>query len=101
MPDMEKVIKGLEEAETMLTKAIDRDGEMSVIEAFYCYNRVTNALALLKEQDAIEPKTLEHKDGWIEYYCGNCKTYLFQDNAEIRSIIERPKYCSMCGHAVK
>lgn len=62
---------------------------------------ITDAIALLKGQEAVEPKTLEHKDGWIEYYCGNCKTYLFQNNAEIRSIIERPKYCSMCGQAVK
>lgn len=56
MPDREKVIKGLEETEIMLTQAVDRGGEMAVMGAFKCLNCVTDALALLKEQ---EPKTVK------------------------------------------
>lgn len=52
MIDREKVIKGLEETEGMLTRAVDRGGEMAVMGAFKCLNCVTDALALLKEQEA-------------------------------------------------
>ena len=55
--DREKVIKGLEETEIMLKQAVDRGGEMAVMGAFKCLNNVTDALALLKEQEAVEPKT--------------------------------------------
>ena len=53
MADREKVIKGLECAETMLRQAVDRGGEMSVMVAFRCMNRVSAALALLKVQEQI------------------------------------------------
>ena len=49
MSDKENVIKGLEETEIMLTQAIDRGGEMAVIGACKCLNRVSDAIALLKE----------------------------------------------------
>ena len=51
--DREKVIKGLEETEIMLKQAVDRGGEMAVMGAFKCLNNVTDALALLKEQEAV------------------------------------------------
>lgn len=50
MVDREKVIKGLENTEIMLKQAVDRGGEMAVMGAFKCYNHVSDALALLKEQ---------------------------------------------------
>lgn len=56
MIDREKVIKGLEEAETRLTQAVDRGGQMSVMGAFKCLNRVTDAIALLKEQEEREER---------------------------------------------
>lgn len=49
--DREKVIKGLEEAETMLTQAVNRGGEMAVMGAFKCLNHVSDALAILQEQE--------------------------------------------------
>lgn len=48
MTDKEKIIKGLEETEIILTQAVDRGGEMSVIWAFHCLNHVTDAITLLK-----------------------------------------------------
>lgn len=53
MIDRENVIKGLEDAQVMLTEAVDRGGEMAVMSAFNCLNNVTRAIALLKEQDEL------------------------------------------------
>lgn len=60
--DREKVIKGLEETEIMLKQAVDRGGEMSVMGAFKCYNHVSDALALLKEQKIVRCKDCKN---WV------------------------------------
>ena len=93
MPDREKVIKGLEEAETMLIQAVDRGGEMAVMGAFKCLNRVTDALALLKEQEAVKPKskTRHGSTTMVQHWCGNCMVMLHG----------KPKYCPNCGRKVK
>lgn len=62
MTDREKVVQGLEETGIMLTQAVDRGGEMAVMGAFKCLNRVTDALALLKELPEI-------------VHCKNCKWF--------------------------
>lgn len=65
MTDREKVIKGLENTEIMLKQAVDRGGEMAVMGAFKCYNHVSDALALLKEQPLrCESCSYHRKDGW-------------------------------------
>lgn len=51
MADREKVIEGLEEAEILLTNALDRSGTMTLRGAFKCLNNVTDALAMFKEQE--------------------------------------------------
>lgn len=61
MIDREKVIKGLENTEIMLKQAVDRGGEMAVMGAFKCYNHVSDAIALLKEQEAMS--WINVKDG--------------------------------------
>jgi len=76
MIDRDKVIKGLEETEIMLTQAVDRGGEMAVMGAFKCLNRVKDALALLKEQEQ-------------KLVCPKC-------NGQPKSVI-----CGLCGQAVK
>ena len=92
MPNSEKIIKGLKEAEIMLTKAVDRNGEMSVIVAFYCLNRVTNALAMLKEQEAKTPVECVHDHYWY-YTCPTCGTH--------EELFREWNYCPFCGQAVK
>ncbi len=70
MPDKGKVIKWLEEAETMLTHAVDQGGGMSVTGVLRCLLRVTDAIVLLKEQ----PQIVRCKD--CKYYnslMGHCK----------------------------
>ena len=81
MSDRETVIKGLEETETMLIQAVDRGGEMAVMGAFKCLNCVTNALALLKEQ--------EPDNGWI-----SVKDNTPNINSECLIVFDPPKTCT-------
>lgn len=93
MIDLEKVIKGLEETEIMLKQAVDRGGEMAVMGAFKCYNHVSDAIALLKEQ---EP----HKKGYWKYpqsldcCCSECGN---QPDREPGESVPLYNYCPYCG----
>ena len=60
--DQEKVIKELEDAKIILTKAVDRGGAMYVMSAFNCLNSVTRAIDLLKEQEELLRKLQNDKD---------------------------------------
>lgn len=52
---------------------------------------VTSVLALLKEQEAVEPiPPTDESDLWK---CGNCNHQLFRCTHQ--------RYCEMCGRAVK
>lgn len=55
-----------------------------------CANLVRDALDLLKEQEAVEPKQIGQ--GW---FCGACDALLSIGNEKI------VKFCSMCGKPVK
>jgi len=90
MADREKVVKGLEEAETMLIQAVDRGGEMAVMGAFKCLNRVTDALELLKEQEPVHVQKRELAHMWF-WCCGSCGV----------AITKGDKFCRMCGKSVK
>jgi len=92
MADRQKVIKGLEETEIILTQAVDRGGEMAVMGAFKCLNSVTDALALLKEQEAVEPEVEVMNEIDRLYRCPKCHKCFFY---------EKQKYCDQCGQAVK
>ena len=86
--DREKVIKGLEcclkESDHLYSNPCNGcpyDGQE-------CIDRMkADALALLKEQEAVEPI---EREGF--YYCGKCR-YAFTVNHQ--------KYCSDCGTPVK
>ena len=86
MVDREKVIKGLEETEILLIQAVDRGGEMAVMGAFKCLNRVTEALAMLKEQEAVEPRVSS-----VEQRCGNCNKVIEMDGWQ---------FCPWCGKRI-
>ena len=89
MTDREKIIKWLEETEIMLIQAVDSGGEMSVMGAFKCLNRVTDAIAMLKELPEIvrcknckwfsEKGFCKHPDGGAgnirpaDWFCGDGK----------------------------
>jgi len=58
---------------------------------------VDNAIALLKEQDAVQP--VRDKTGRV-WLCGNCGSYVgFEDHDE-DDPNEFNKYCSECGRPV-
>ena len=92
MTDMEKVIKGLEETEIMLSQAVDRGGGMSVIGAFNCLNRVTDTIAFLKEQKPIKPVCFEHRRTRNKYQCGSCGS---------SEVFKEWEYCPWCGTELK
>ena len=99
MPDLEKVIKGLECC--VLQDPDDKkrcddcpyrhpDG---VITNSPCVNGLMgNALALLKAQEPVEPERA-HSGGGSTWWnvCGSCKT----------AINPNDKFCHECGRAVK
>lgn len=96
MPDREKVIKGLD-------VCVDRvPGKYSCYECPYeidgnsCeINLTKDALALLKEQEAVEPKKVKGYNPPMytiyEYECEKCKS----------PILNKQPYCMGCGRSVK
>ena len=90
MADREKVIKGLRN----LRDAIAFD---YIRETDHAVETLDNALALLKEQEAVEPHwrcstVYMNGTGKIEMMCGNCG---------ISIPLGKPNYCPWCGRAVK
>ncbi len=52
---------------------------------------LNDAIALLKEQEAVKPKSkVRHANAQIQHFCGNCNSMLHG----------KPKYCSECGKGV-
>jgi len=80
--DREKVIKGLETIRLNL-----RQMNHGLL-ADFC----DDALALLKEQEAVKPKSkVRHgANAQIQHFCGNCNSMLHG----------KPKFCSECGRPV-
>ena len=87
MPDREKVIKELEEAVDWLST----ETSLTVVYQWV----VRDALALLKAQDPVTPRTSR---GW--YKCGACGNGIatILDNGEPS---HKERYCNLCGRAVK
>lgn len=84
MTDIGKVIEGLQN----LRDAIATD---FIHEADQAVGTIDDALALLKEQEAVEPiPPIDDSDLWR---CGNCGHQMFR--------VVRQLYCPKCGRAVK
>lgn len=84
MPDREKVIKGLEICTSRPCYCADCPYKKEC--CLDSQNVMKDALALLKEQEAVEPK----KECWW-YICGNCR----------KQIDYRDNFCRHCGRTVK
>ena len=95
MPDMEKVIKGLEKCKRYECDDCTEKGasqapwDCSVYDDF-----VDSAIALLKEQ---EPVGCINNHGIL--LCGRCKNIIGYDDGYGRSY--KGKFCCECGRAVK
>lgn len=107
MPDMEKVRKGLyQHCEGSI---FDRCGECPYYEVadepFQCRDALLmDALALLKEQDAVEPCLMQDAKG-IWNTCVKCghilKSAFLNPMEENNTFFYYPKFCSECGQKVK
>jgi hypothetical protein len=91
MPDREKVIKGLQ---TII------DDDWMCKHADYYASIISDALALLKEQEAVKP-IFDEVD--VCGRCGNCGHALTQQKKIGDNVLidERYDYCPSCGRAVK
>ena len=95
MPDKEKVIKALE-------IHISTDDSVGCDSCAYenderCIERVmTDALAMLKEHEPVEPTINEYG----EIFCGNCGENVGIIGQTIKTVV-RMRYCPECGRRVK
>lgn len=85
MPDREKVKAELDEIVEQC-RGMDYIGFSTITE--HCQN----ILALLKEREAVKPKSkVRHgANAQIQHFCGNC----------MKMLHGKPKYCSECGKGV-
>ena len=87
MIDREKVIKGLGIVSRMLNE-MGRRNEMDIVD---------DALALLKEREAVEPKQVDlyGNDEWwgLVCVCPDCKAEWMSDKADTH-------FCPKCGRSV-
>jgi len=85
MPDREKVIKG---CENWVNNHKDED-------LLLAYSSVVELLALLKEQEAVEPKKIKRYNPPIftlyEYECEKCKS----------PMMNKQPFCMGCGRSVR
>lgn len=93
MPDREKVIKGLERCHSY--DIIMCDEGCPYYRTVGCFESLRkDALALLKEQEAVEPI---HNYG--TFRCGNCKNIVGYNDGKWYGY--QSNFCSKCGKAVK
>jgi len=84
MPDMEKVIIGLNDIGGFIA------GRVGFEQARNFLRTIDETVALLKEREAVKPKQIGQ--GW---FCGKCDALLSIDNNKT------VKFCSMCGKPIK
>lgn len=91
MAELEKVIRGLE----CCTETDDCNSCPYFEKPEYCSEDVLmrDAIALLKEQEAVKPKVVNADDFlWAHWYvCGSCENPIDPED----------KFCRHCGKAVK
>ena len=103
MADREKVIKGLESCVVNKTKCFTVKDEMCPyfsVDVLHCEQELMrDALALLKEQEAVEP--VRDKETGRFWLCGNCGAYVGYEDNDPSDPNEFDNYCRNCGRSVK
>ena len=93
MPDREKVIRELKAARLFFEMGSNRsDGVVGNLGCKSGMKYIDDALALLKEQEAVEPEMIVLNEIDRIYRCPKCHKCLFY---------EKQKFCDHCGKAVK
>ena len=107
MPDRKKVIKGLEYCITHYNWRDNRKPDCPYLDLCEPIKDATgntlmrDALALLKEQEAVEPSFKQDEKGIFIWYCGSCGAYMYHIYDGIDKAKEYAKYCRQCGKKVK
>lgn len=92
---MEKVIKGLETIKQFFGYGLPSTAEM-----FDSYYGILNdAIAMLKEQEAIEPR--RDANCVRMFRCGVCGEYVGFIDSDLGDPNEQDNYCRNCGRPVK
>lgn len=99
MPDMEKVVKGLESCLRMGRLGVENCRELNCpyfengLRLSCWIDVLADALALLKEPEAVKPKSKSRHGEYpqIVHRCGNCNEILYRYY----------KFCPTCGRSVK
>ena len=96
MPDREKVIKALEFCTSpKIVYTCYGECPYAVADDEYkCTEMKRDALALLKEQEAVEPI-----NSYGTFRCGKCRNIVGYNDGHGRGY--QNKFCSECGQAVK
>ena len=99
MLDREQVIKGLEcdfgGSDTCCEK------ECPYYQTNDCTDELKNdILALLKEQEPIEPTFKQDEKGIFVWCCGSCGAYMYHIYDGIDKAKEYAKFCRQCGKPV-
>ena len=105
MIDRENVIKALEICVREADFSVCVEEECPYIGGSKNGNCITNlerdALALLKEQEAVEPTFKQDEDGVFVWVCGSCGACMYHIYDGIDKAKEYAKYCRQCGRKVK
>ena len=65
------------------------------------YDALMDAIALLKEQEAVEPSFKQDEKGIFVWCCGSCGAYMYHIYDGIDKAKEYVKFCRQCGRSVK
>lgn len=101
MPDIKKVINGLEYcmSESLCYKCPYKSEDECENGKYYYSKAIEDAITLLKEQEPVKP-VVDAIDGW--YRCGKCGNLLASDKRiRLFGLYKWPVYCKMCGKKVK
>ena len=96
MPDKEEVIKGLEALQKSMSENQCYACSHEFIETVqeFGIDIITDALALLKGQEAVEPI-----NSYGTFRCGNCKNIVGYNDGHWHGY--QNNFCSKCGRPVK
>ena len=91
MAELEKVAKALEQCGDGKHSCDDCPYDIKSSKCLFLLH--SDALELLKEQEAVKPKskTRHGSTTMVQHWCGNCMVMLHG----------KPKYCPNCGRKVK
>ena len=100
MPDREKVIRAWECCNPFNRKCNECPYEKDCYHDGISRHMVADAIAMLKEQEAVEPSFKQDEKGIFVWCCGSCGAYLYHIYEGIDKAKEYAKFCRQCGKPI-